>query len=109
MGIKLTLPQAPREQYPDNCSVFVGQLPEDCTPEELYEHFQLCGEVKRITIKVNRETGARMGFAYIDFEVATSAEDAQVLDGSTFKGQPIKVNKKRPRDEGFGFGFGGKK
>jgi len=88
---------AAREQYPDAFSVYVGNLDgqEEIWPEQLYEHFKLCGEVKRITIKIDKVTGERMGFAYVDFADAMSAETALSLDGSDFCGRHIKVNKKR--------------
>jgi polyadenylate-binding protein 2 len=36
--------------------------------EELKEHFKECGEIKRITIPVDKTTGRAKGFAYIEFE-----------------------------------------
>mmetsp|Transcript_70873 Transcript_70873/g.196900 ORF Transcript_70873/g.196900 Transcript_70873/m.196900 type:complete len:233 (-) Transcript_70873:184-882(-) len=120
------MPAAPvvqRETYPDICAVYVGNVHNETIPEELYEHFSPCGEIKRITIKVNRDTGERMGFCYIDFGEAQNVEDAMVLDGSTFKGQEIKVVKKRDKMQewnqskskgksgrnkgGFGYGYAG--
>eukprot|EP00929_Paragymnodinium_shiwhaense_P054326 TRINITY_DN27226_c0_g1_i1.p1 TRINITY_DN27226_c0_g1~~TRINITY_DN27226_c0_g1_i1.p1 ORF type:complete len:203 (-),score=47.80 TRINITY_DN27226_c0_g1_i1:251-859(-) len=100
-----------RKEYSDNCAIHINGLVDDTTPEELYEHFSLCGEVKRITIKVDRATGNRLGFAYIDFAEEQNVVDALVLDGSMFKDQQIKVNKKRPSNEkgkgGWGYGKGG--
>lgn len=113
-GFAAAYAQASREQYPEAYSVYVGNLDgqDEIWPEQLHEHFRLCGEVKRITIKIDKVTGDRMGFAYVDFGDATSAETALSLDGSDFRGRQIKVNKKRayqPRDDwGKGGGKGGK-
>merc|ERR1719356_1879791 len=118
VGLPMTPSFPQKESYPENCAIHVGNLHNECIPEEIYEHFKLCGEVKRITIKINRETGERMGFAYVDFADPQNAEDAMVLDGSDFKGQAIKVNKKRAMQDfsgkmggkgkgGKGFNFGG--
>lgn len=95
------LASAVREQYPDNCSVHVSGLEgtDEIWPEMLANHFMSCGEVKRVIIKVNRETGERMGFSYVDFADQASAEAALALDGSDFAGRTIKVNKKRPKEQ----------
>jgi len=81
--------------FPDGLAVHVSNLPEEVQPEELYEHFKYCGEVRRIIIKVDKNTGARLGFAYIDFAMETHVDDALLLHESDLKGSTLKVNKKR--------------
>merc|ERR1712039_704951 len=68
---------------------------EEIWPEHIYEHFKFCGEVKRIIIKIDKVTGERMGFAYVDFGDEVSAQTALSLDQSEFYGRTIKVSKKR--------------
>eukprot|EP00448_Togula_jolla_P000553 CAMPEP_0170596018 /NCGR_PEP_ID=MMETSP0224-20130122/14880_1 /TAXON_ID=285029 /ORGANISM="Togula jolla, Strain CCCM 725" /LENGTH=219 /DNA_ID=CAMNT_0010920255 /DNA_START=62 /DNA_END=721 /DNA_ORIENTATION=+ len=63
--------------------------------QALHEHFQLCGEVKKITIKIDRSTGYPLGQAYIDFATEDSLEKAIVYDGSEYNGRTIKVEKAR--------------
>merc|ERR1712039_375168 len=78
-------------------------------PEEMFEHFKFCGEVKRITIKVDKQTGIRTGYAYVDFADALSAEAALTLDNSEFFGRILKVSKKRPKQYNNDFGKNGGK
>jgi len=84
-----------RESYPDSCAVHVANLDDEVMPEDIHDNFLVCGEVKRITIKVDKMTGARMGFAYIDFATEEGQQNAMALDGSDFRGQTLKVSKKR--------------
>jgi len=79
----------------EELSVHVANLDDEATPEEIYENFVICGEVQRITIKVDRYTGARLGFAYIDFADEPSVLNALSLDGSQFREAQIKVSRKR--------------
>eukprot|EP00434_Breviolum_minutum_P018850 symbB.v1.2.016627.t1/scaffold1241.1/size129723/2 len=65
-----------REQYPEGCSVYVGGLEgeDEMYPEQLYEHFKECGEVKRVCIKIDKFSGERLGHAYVDFADESQAE-----------------------------------
>lgn len=81
---------------PTISSVHITNVGDECHPEELYAHFLPCGDIKRITIKVDPHTGTRVGQVYIDFADGDMADNAVLLDGSSFKGQDIQV-KKKPR------------
>eukprot|EP00441_Pelagodinium_beii_P033590 CAMPEP_0197631396 /NCGR_PEP_ID=MMETSP1338-20131121/8567_1 /TAXON_ID=43686 ORGANISM="Pelagodinium beii, Strain RCC1491" /NCGR_SAMPLE_ID=MMETSP1338 /ASSEMBLY_ACC=CAM_ASM_000754 /LENGTH=144 /DNA_ID=CAMNT_0043202825 /DNA_START=35 /DNA_END=466 /DNA_ORIENTATION=+ len=96
-GLQQALATALREQYPEGCSIYVGNLEGDdeMWPEQLMEHFKGCGEVKRVIIKIDRMSGERLGHAYIDFADDMMAEVAVALDGTEFNGRNIKVDKKR--------------
>eukprot|EP00927_Polykrikos_kofoidii_P076915 TRINITY_DN73931_c0_g1_i1.p1 TRINITY_DN73931_c0_g1~~TRINITY_DN73931_c0_g1_i1.p1 ORF type:complete len:225 (-),score=48.97 TRINITY_DN73931_c0_g1_i1:73-714(-) len=105
-------PVSTREHYPDNCAVHVSNLNNETTPEDLFEHFSACGDIRRIIIKVDKYTGERQGFGFIDFAAEANVADALVMDGSTLKDNDIKVSKKRPPDQsrkgkGKGWGYWG--
>lgn len=99
-----------RMHFPDSQTVYVRNLEgdDDLEPEDLLAHFQYCGEVKKITIKIDRATGARVGHACIDFATDHAADTAVELDGSEFAGRTIRVSKKR-RSQPNGFGWKGGK
>merc|ERR1712039_642279 len=90
--------RARQENYPVSHSVRVSNLEgdDDLQPEHLYEHFQFCGKVQRVTIKINSVTGKRLGHAFVDFVDPAGAENALALDGAPFVGdREIKVEKKK--------------
>eukprot|EP00435_Cladocopium_sp_Y103_P038417 s791_g10.t1 len=76
-GLSYAISMAMREQYPEGCSVYVGGLDgeDEMYPEQLYEHFKECGEVKRVCIKIDKFSGERLGHAYVDFADESQAEE----------------------------------
>ncbi|CAE8638686.1 unnamed protein product, partial [Polarella glacialis] len=91
-GLSHAVAMASREVYPEANSIYVGNLEgeDDIWPEQIVEHFKDSGNVKRVIIKIDRGTGERLGYAYVDFDMEASAEVACSLDGSTFLGRQIK-------------------
>jgi RNA recognition motif-containing protein len=81
-------------------SIYVGNLSYKVTQEELSEVFSEYGEVKRVQLPTDRETGRVRGFGFVEME-SDAAEDAAIkaLDGAEWKGRVMKVNKARPREE----------
>ena len=53
--------------------MYVGQVEYSATPEELLAHFEPCGTVERVTIVCDKFTGHPKGFAYLEFQVSTTA------------------------------------
>ena len=89
-------------------SIYVGNLAYEVTQEELENVFREYGDVKRVNLPIDRETGRRRGFAFV--EMATEAEEKKAiedLDGAEWMGRKLKVNPARPRQEGSGGGGGG--
>ncbi|CAH2036195.1 unnamed protein product [Thlaspi arvense] len=87
---------------------FDSSLPEDDIKSALSEHFASCGEITRVSVPIDRETGASKGFAYVDFKEGT--EKALELNGSEMSGWNLVVDESRPRDNGGGRsgGYGGR-
>lgn len=82
-------------------TIYVGNLSFRATEDDVREVFSEYGEVRRISLPVDRETGRMRGFAFI--EMADEAgEDRAIaeLDGAEWLGRPLRVSKARPRDSG---------
>ena len=94
------------EKNTDECSIFVGQVDYDATPEELQAHFASCGTINRVTILCDKFSGQSKGYAYVEFEETTSVPTAVLLDNSIFKGRQLKVTAKRVNVPGHAGGKG---
>lgn len=81
-------------------SIYVGNLSYQVTEEAVQDVFSEYGEVKRIQLPKDRETGRMRGFAFV--EMASEAEEQaaiDALDGAEWMGRDLKVNKAKPREE----------
>ena len=90
--------------------IYVGNLPFSSTEEDLKSLFGRHGTVASVSVITDRETGRPRGFAFVEMEEASAADDAiRALDGSDLAGRTIKVNEAQGRREGGGGGggFGG--
>lgn len=89
-------------------SIFVGNLSYEISQEDLVEVFKDYGEVKRVHVPVDKETGRKRGFAFVEM-VSKGQETAAIeaLDGADWMGRSIKVNEAREREERAPFNGGG--
>jgi RNA recognition motif-containing protein len=79
--------------------LFVGNLPYDTTETELKDFFSPAGTVAAVIIPVDRETGKRRGFAFVEFnDPAQAAEASRRLNNQPFKGRNVTINEARARD-----------
>lgn len=86
-------------------SIYVGNLAYEIEREDLNEVFGEYGNVKRIHIPTDRDTGRVRGFAFVELESeANEAKAIETLDGAEWMGRDIKVNKARPRENRSSFG-----
>ncbi|EFP05917.1 hypothetical protein CRE_01432 [Caenorhabditis remanei] len=99
---KKTLPTEEEQKSIDAKSIFVGNVDFGATVAELEAHFYGCGQIVRTRIPKNKMTNRQKNFAYIEFECADNAENAMVMNGSTFRGRPIVVTTKRTNKPGMG-------
>ncbi|MFN7514972.1 RNA recognition motif domain-containing protein [Microcystis sp.] len=81
-------------------SIFVGNLSYEISQDDLVEVFKDYGEVKRVHVPVDKETGRKRGFAFVEM-VSKGQETAAIeaLDGADWMGRSIKVNQDRDREE----------
>ena len=81
-------------------SLFVGNLSFQTTESELTALFQPFGQVGRINVVTDRETGRARGFAFVEMPNDDEAVKAiQALDGKEVGGRNLKVNEARPKTE----------
>ncbi|MBO1051050.1 MAG: RNA-binding protein [Dolichospermum sp. DET73] len=90
-------------------SIYVGNLSYDVTENDLTGVFAEYGNVKRVQLPTDRETGRKRGFAFVEMEKeAEEAAAITALDGAEWMGRSLKVNKAKPKeDRGGGGGRGG--
>jgi RNA recognition motif-containing protein len=89
-------------------SIFVGNLPFRAEKEDVSELFAPYGEVVNCALPLERDTGRKRGFAFVemaDDESETRAIEA--LQGAELMGRPLRINKAEPRSGGGGGGGGG--
>jgi cold-inducible RNA-binding protein len=82
-------------------NLFVGNLNFQMTENDLRSLFEPFGQVTRVHIALDRETGRARGFAFVEMPNDDEAAKAIAgLDGKEANGRNLKVNEARPRSEG---------
>lgn len=105
-GMAVTAPAATRKPKPapklyqtdpDRC-VFLTNLPQNITTQEVNELFGSYGQVERVDLPIDHETGTLRGFGFVCFEASQSAREViQQLNGYEIRGRLIVVKKYTPR------------
>ncbi len=89
-------------------NIFVGNLSFNTTEDELRHAFEPYGQVDRVSILTDRDTGRSRGFAFVEMANAEEGEKAIAgLNGTQLGGRTINVNEARPKAERAGSGGGG--
>jgi cold-inducible RNA-binding protein len=89
-------------------NIFVGNLSFNTVEDELRQLFQTYGQVDRVSILTDRETGRSRGFAFVEMANAEEGEKAIAgLNGTEVGGRTINVNEARPKADRPGGGGGG--
>ena len=94
-------------------SIFVGNLPFRAEQEDVIELFAAYGEVTNCALPLERDTGRKRGFAFIEMaDEAAEAAAIEALQGAELMGRPLRINKAEPRGSaprrgGGGYGGGG--
>ena len=80
--------------------IFVGNLSWTTTEDELSRLFESYGEVERVQIITDRETGRSRGFGFVEMPDATEAQAAiDGLHGTSQGGRLLTVNEARQREQ----------
>ncbi len=88
-------------------NIFVGNLSYSTTQDELHAAFAQYGNVERVSIVTDRETGQPRGFGFVEMSDRNEAENAiNALNGAQLNGRALNVNEARPKPA-FGGGGGG--
>lgn len=89
-------------------NIFVGNLSYSTTQDELHQAFSQFGNVERVSIVTDRETGQPRGFAFVEMTDRNEAENAiNAMNGYKMNGRALNVNEARPKPAGGGGGRGG--
>ena len=91
-------------------NIFVGNLDFNVTEDAVRRLFESHGAVNSARIMTDRDTGRSRGFAFVEMENESEADQAiAALNGYTLEGRALNVNEARPKpDRGFGGGGGGR-
>ena len=90
-------------------NIFVGNLNFNTGEDELRQMFEQFGQVDRVSIMTDRDTGRSRGFGFVEM---TNAEDGEkaiaALNGTQLGGRTLNVNEARPKMERSGGSGGGR-
>lgn len=86
-------------------NIFVGNLSFNTGEDELRQMFEGYGQVDRVSIMTDRDTGRSRGFGFVEMGNAEEGEKAiAALNGSQVGGRTLNVNEARPKTERSGGG-----
>ncbi|OAG21686.1 hypothetical protein CC77DRAFT_917230, partial [Alternaria alternata] len=88
------------KRSPPSNTLFLGNVSFECSNESIQEVFQEYGNITRVSLPTDRDTGSLKGFGYVDFgsqEEATAALEA--LNGQEIGGRAIRIDYAQPRED----------
>jgi RNA recognition motif-containing protein len=89
-------------------NIFVGNMSFQTDESELRALFEPYGEITRVHIPTDRDTGRARGFAFVEMANASEAASAiAALNGRELGGRQLRVNEAQPKGERSGGGGGG--
>ena len=89
-------------------NIFVGNLSFNTSEDELRQMFEPFGQVDRISIMTDRDTGRSRGFGFVELGGSDDATKAiGELNGLDVDGRQLQVNEARPQESRGGGGGGG--
>ncbi len=81
-------------------NIYVGNLAYDVTEEQLRSAFVKFGNVTRVNVIIDRETGRSKGFGFVEMPDDSDADAAiKGLNGTELDGRSLKVSEARPREQ----------
>ena len=84
-------------------NIFVGNLDFNATESSVRSLFEPYGNVERVNVVTDRDTGRSRGFAFVEMSDSTQADQAiNGLNGATLDGRSLNVNEARPKSQGGG-------
>lgn len=89
-------------------TIYIGNLSFRAEQQDLVDLFSQYGEVRQCSLPLDRDTGRKRGFAFVEL-IDDEAEQKAIddLQDVEWMGRMIRVNKATPREGGGGGGGGG--
>ena len=82
-------------------NIYVGNLSYETTEENLKEAFEVFGEVNRVKVIKDNNTGRSKGFGFVEIPAKAEVQSAiEGLNGKDLKGRGLNVSEARPRSKG---------
>jgi len=89
-------------------NIFVGNLDFAATESAIWSLFEPYGNVERVSLVTDRDTGRSRGFAFVEMTNPAEADRAiAALNGTELEGRTLNINEARPKREGGNRGLGG--
>ena len=89
-------------------NIYVGNLSFEASEDELRVLFEEHGEVLKVNLITDRDTGRPRGFGFVEMGDATQGRTAiEQLNGREVGGRALTVNEAKPRAPRTGGGGGG--
>lgn len=86
-------------------NIFVGNLDFNTSEDDLRQLFQTYGQVDRVSIMTDRDTGRSRGFGFVEMSSSEDGEKAiAAVNGTQLGGRTLNVNEARPKAERSGGG-----
>ena len=82
---------------PSRMKIYAGNLPPSWGEEDLLSLFARFGEVERVMIITDSQTGQSRGFGFAEMEQGPAAAAIKALDGEEFGDYILRVNESRDR------------
>lgn len=85
-------------------NIFVGNLPFSASEEEIHDLFAEYGEVHRVSLIMDRDTGKPRGFGFVEMDTDGGSAAINALNGIQFQGRNLAVNEAREKGDQRGGG-----
>lgn len=85
-------PYSDLEEFPDESSLFIGDLSRTVTEDMLLKFFSACGPVEGVDIKRDKVTKNNLGYGFVKFRDRHQAERAKhKMNGQEIGGRAIRI------------------
>lgn len=74
-------------------TIFCGNLPFNVNENDLYQHFDNCGEIDYVRIVRDRDTNMGKGIAFVTFKDTQSMRNALASHGTKFNDRTLRIMK----------------
>lgn len=79
--------------------LFVGNLPFRLEADDIRDLFSEVAQVTEVFLPVDRETGRKKGFAFVDVNAEDMDAVIEAMNGREIMGRALVVNEAKPRED----------